>query len=69
MNSTQQALAMFTRNCLREARRAELRDGASSVLAENRAVVSASVDPETAKWQDRARAYAGVIATVFGQTH
>jgi hypothetical protein len=78
MNQTALALKSFTRNCLREARRAEqrgerrfaaaLRDSVSEVIEENRPAVSATVDPETAAARERTRAFARVVLAGFGQT-
>jgi hypothetical protein len=73
--STAFALKMFTRDCLREARRAELRgerqyaanlrDSVTSIIAENRSAISAPVDPETEKRLARTRAFAETIAAGF----
>jgi predicted methyltransferase len=79
MNSTSTALAMFTRNCTRQARRmelfgqrrvaAELRAGASRAIEEHTAAMPTMVDVETQKRRNQARAFASVIAAGFGRTH
>jgi hypothetical protein len=78
-SSTQQALKIFTSSTLREARRVEsrgnkrlaqiLRDGVSSTLAQyHRPSKQASfVDAETAKRQEKMRAWAQVISTGLGR--